>query len=119
MLHLFRKPGQALRIGDTTEVIVYEVDRGQVKFGIRAPRTTAVHRYETRPARAASQTGDEEILRSCPYEHGVLRRAFLDGATAARLGLDRFAPRYQQSRGADARRAWLHGYDCARNPSQD
>jgi carbon storage regulator len=46
MLVLTRKVGQSIVIGDEIEVVVLEVRGEQVRIGIRAPKTVAVHRKE-------------------------------------------------------------------------
>jgi carbon storage regulator len=46
MLVLTRKVHQSIVIGDEIEVVVLEVRGEQVRLGIRAPRTVAVHRKE-------------------------------------------------------------------------
>lgn len=46
MLVLTRKLGQSIVIGDEIEVVVLEVRGEQVRVGIRAPKTVAVHRKE-------------------------------------------------------------------------
>jgi carbon storage regulator len=46
MLVLSRKLNQAIMIGDDVRIVVVSVDRDQVKLGIEAPRTIAVHRSE-------------------------------------------------------------------------
>ncbi len=46
MLVLTRKPDQSIMIGDDIEITVLEVRGEQVRLGIRAPRTVAVHRKE-------------------------------------------------------------------------
>lgn len=46
MLVLTRKLGQSIVIGDEIEVVVLEVRGEQVRIGIRAPKTVAVHRKE-------------------------------------------------------------------------
>jgi carbon storage regulator len=46
MLILSRKVGEAIRMGDSITVTVLGVTRGQVKIGIDAPRSLAVHRDE-------------------------------------------------------------------------
>jgi len=46
MLILSRKVGEAIRMGDSITVTVLGVTRGQVKIGIDAPRSLAVHREE-------------------------------------------------------------------------
>ncbi len=46
MLKLTRKTGEALIIGDDTEVTVLSVDGNQVKIGIDAPDDVAIHREE-------------------------------------------------------------------------
>ena len=46
MLVLSRKLNQAIMIGDDVRIVVVAVDRDQVKLGIEAPRSIAVHRSE-------------------------------------------------------------------------
>ena len=46
MLILTRRPGEAIRIGDDVEVYVVAVNGNQVRLGIKAPRSVAVHREE-------------------------------------------------------------------------
>jgi carbon storage regulator len=46
MLVLSRKLNQAIMIGDDVRIVVVSVDRDQVKLGIDAPRSIAVHRSE-------------------------------------------------------------------------
>ena len=46
MLVLTRKVNQSIVIGDEIEVVVLEVRGEQVRIGVRAPRTIAVHRKE-------------------------------------------------------------------------
>ena len=46
MLVLSRKLNQAIMVGDDIRIVVVSVDRDQVKLGIEAPRSIAVHRSE-------------------------------------------------------------------------
>lgn len=46
MLILARKLNESIMIGDDVEIVVVEIKGDQVKLGIRAPRTVAVHRTE-------------------------------------------------------------------------
>jgi carbon storage regulator len=46
MLVLTRKPDQSIVIGSDIEVMILEVRGEQVRLGIRAPRSVAVHRKE-------------------------------------------------------------------------
>lgn len=46
MLVLTRRPGESIRIGDEISVLVLEIQRGQVKVAIDAPREIPVHREE-------------------------------------------------------------------------
>lgn len=46
MLVLTRKVNQSIVIGDAIEIVVLEVRGEQVRIGIRAPKTIAVHRKE-------------------------------------------------------------------------
>ena len=46
MLVLTRKLGESIRIGDEISVRVLDIQRGQVRVAIDAPREVAVHREE-------------------------------------------------------------------------
>lgn len=46
MLILARKVGQCIEVGDNIEIMVVEVRGDQVRLGITAPRSIAVHRKE-------------------------------------------------------------------------
>jgi carbon storage regulator len=46
MLVLARKVGQSIVIGDNIELTVIEVRGEQVRIGVQAPRSIAVHRKE-------------------------------------------------------------------------
>ncbi len=46
MLVLTRKPDQSIMVGNEIEITILEVRGEQVRIGIRAPRTVAVHRKE-------------------------------------------------------------------------
>lgn len=66
MLVLARKVGQSIVIGDGIELTVIEVRGEQVRIGIDAPRSVAVHRKElldhikTDDIRAAAQKFAED-----------------------------------------------------------
>jgi carbon storage regulator len=46
MLVLTRKPGESIRIGEDIKLTIVEIDGNNVKIGIEAPRTVAIHREE-------------------------------------------------------------------------
>jgi carbon storage regulator len=46
MLVIRRRSGESLWIGDNVEVEILEIERSQVKIGIRAPREVSVVRSE-------------------------------------------------------------------------
>ena len=58
MLVIRRKRDQVIRIGagnDVIEVTVLEIENGQVKLGINAPRAIPVYREETAATRQSNQ----------------------------------------------------------------
>ena len=58
MLVIRRKRDQVIRIGvgyDVIEVTVLEIENGQVKLGIKAPRAIPVYREETASTRQSNQ----------------------------------------------------------------
>lgn len=58
MLILTRRPGEAIRIGDEVEIFLVAVNGNQVRLGIKAPKSVAVHReeiYARIAARAVSE----------------------------------------------------------------
>ena len=66
MLVLTRRPGESIRIGDEISVLVLEIQRGQVKVAIDAPREIPVHRQEVyelvqrENVKAAQQGSDDD-----------------------------------------------------------
>lgn len=46
MLILTRRPTEAIIIGDDIKIVVIEVRGNQVRMGVEAPKTVAVHREE-------------------------------------------------------------------------
>ncbi len=46
MLVLTRKVGDSIRIGDDIKITIVDVDGNNIKVGIDAPRSIAVHREE-------------------------------------------------------------------------
>src|SRR6185503_7706197 len=46
MLVLSRQRGEAIMIGEETEVTIVDIRGDKVRLGIKAPRTTSVHRKE-------------------------------------------------------------------------
>ena len=67
MLILQRRIGQAIKIGDSIEVVVLEVSGEHVRLGIEAPREIRVLRHEllealTAENRAASTPTNEAAL---------------------------------------------------------
>ena len=55
MLVIRRKRDQVIRIGDSIEVTVLEIENGQVKLGISAPREISVYREELAATRQSNQ----------------------------------------------------------------
>lgn len=50
MLIVARRKGQRIKIGENIEVVVTEISRGEVRFGIIAPKHVAVVREEVQRA---------------------------------------------------------------------
>lgn len=55
MLVIRRKRDQVIRIGDSIEVTVLEIENGQVKLGISAPREIPVFREEIAATRQSNR----------------------------------------------------------------
>ena len=73
MLVLTRRTGECIRIGDEISIRVLEIQRGQVRVAIDAPRRIPVHREEIylqvqeenrRAADAAKHVDPAELWRS-------------------------------------------------------
>ena len=58
MLVLSRKIGESLRIGEDIELVILDVNRGQVRIGIEAPKTTNIVRSELLTRAQGEQAGD-------------------------------------------------------------
>ncbi len=63
MLVLSRKIGESLRIGDDVELVILDVNRGQVRVGIDAPKSTNIVRSELL-TRGQGQDADEKSPKS-------------------------------------------------------
>ena len=46
MLILTRRSGESLRIGQDVEITVLGIKGGQVRIGVKAPKSVSVHREE-------------------------------------------------------------------------
>jgi len=46
LLIFSRKTGEKIRVGDDIEIVVLDMKKGQVRLGINAPRSLAIHREE-------------------------------------------------------------------------
>lgn len=72
MLILTRRVGEALMIGDDVSITVLGVKGNQVRLGIDAPRSIAVHREEIYRRIKREQAGgapQDEAVREEPHEH--------------------------------------------------
>lgn len=49
MLVLSRKLGEKIHIGDDIVITVVDIDRGKIRLGIEAPRSTPIYRQELLP----------------------------------------------------------------------
>lgn len=66
MLILTRRVGETLMIGDEVTVTVLGVKGNQVRIGINAPKTVAVHREEIYLRIKAEQEGGVPPVQSTP-----------------------------------------------------
>ena len=62
MLVLSRKVGEALRIGEDIELVILDVNRGQVRIGIEAPKTTNIVRSELLTRMQSTQPNELEQM---------------------------------------------------------
>jgi len=46
MLVLTRKKGQSIMVGEDIEITIVDIQGDQVRLGIEAPKTVAIHRKE-------------------------------------------------------------------------
>lgn len=58
MLVFRRQQGESFTIGDTVEVHILEIGRGQVKIGVVAPREVGIYRSEISRLNRRSALGD-------------------------------------------------------------
>ena len=59
MLVLARKPGERIRLGHGTTITVLQCTRGLVRFGIDAPTSVPVVRFEIKRRSRAGAVGRE------------------------------------------------------------
>jgi carbon storage regulator len=76
VLVLTRKVGEGIAIGDDVKIVVMQIKGKQVRLGIKAAPSTAVHREEIYQKiqdenRAASQSGTENINQAGGMLSGV------------------------------------------------
>jgi len=69
MLILSRRRGESIQIGDNITVTVSAVHGNQVKLGITAPATMAVHRAEV--AKRIAAEGGAGVTAHLPLEGGA------------------------------------------------
>lgn len=72
MLVFKRKTGQAFLIGNNIEIEVLEIDNGQVKLGIRAPREVTVLRKEIAVSRDAN-LASAKSAEGTPLDNAIAR----------------------------------------------
>lgn len=73
MLVLSRRAGQAIQIGQDIEVVVLGIEGGQIRLGVRAPRSVTILRSEL-----VSQVKDQNLLATSSDGDALLRH--LQGA---------------------------------------
>lgn len=81
MLVLTRKVGERVRIGSDVMLVVLEIDHGQVRVGVEAPRSISVHREEIYKALAEANRSAAEAdwAGEGPGATGEAERAFSPG----------------------------------------
>lgn len=79
MLVLSRRPDEAIVIGQDVEVRILAVDGDQVKLGISAPRSVAVHRAEVY---AAIQEANRAAAAARVPDPAALHKFFTDPPSA-------------------------------------
>ena len=67
MLILTRRVGETVMIGDEVTITVLGVKGNQVRVGINAPKSVAVHREEIYERIKREQQGEEETKRTAEY----------------------------------------------------
>ena len=100
MLVLSRRKDESVMIGDSLEVKVLDIQKGQVKLGIEAPRDVTVHRREVYLAiqqenLAATQAADSDMsaLADLFKETGLADKAEPAEARPRSRGVPRTRPR--------------------------
>jgi len=58
MLVFRRQQGESFMVGDSVEVRILEISRGQVKIGVVAPREVAIYRSEIAHLNRQAAIGD-------------------------------------------------------------
>ncbi len=83
MLVLTRRVGETLRIGSDISVTVVGMKGGQIRIGVRAPKTVPVHREELyeRIQRERTPQQDSRGFASFPARAGTVAFARLPGST--------------------------------------
>ena len=76
MLILTRRVGETVMIGEEVTVTVLGVKGNQVRIGVNAPKTVAVHREEIfERIKAEQDENSHMVLRQCPVCHEINRHA--------------------------------------------
>ena len=75
MLILTRRVGETVMIGDEVTVTVLGVKGNQVRIGVNAPKTVAVHREEIFERIKREQDGDAAATATAPGPNGNKREA--------------------------------------------
>lgn len=64
MLHLTRRNGQTIRIGDDVTVTIVNINGDTIRIGIEAPKDVAIHREEISNGIREENLPDEEVAKS-------------------------------------------------------
>jgi carbon storage regulator len=102
MLVLTQHLGETIRIGDDVKVTVVGIGAQQVKLGIAAPRSIAVHREEVFRRIAAERAEDEGAANRRQKNRGPAAAAITSGVPVERTNVGSRDQRTEAARSAES-----------------